>query len=87
RIGIAPPFYNMIAFGRYPLPIFNDIIQFILRWIVPFAFVAFYPATHFLNRSGFETFCYATPVVAIVLVFLARLFWQLGVARYSSTGS
>ena len=65
RLGIAPPFYNLIMFGRYPLPIFNEVVQFILRWVVPFAFVAFYPATHFLERGEFRFFCYMTPLVAI----------------------
>lgn len=87
RVGIAPPVYNLIAFGRYPLPVFNNVIQFILRWIVPFAFVAFYPATHFLKRQGFELFCYLTPFVAIVSASIAALAWTIGVRSYQSTGS
>lgn len=87
RIGIAPPIWSLINFGRYPLPIFNEVIQFILRWIIPFAFVAFYPATHFLRRSGFEVFCYSTPLIALLCVLVTSALWRLGVARYSSTGS
>ena len=87
RLGIAPPFYNLIAFGRYPLPIFNRLIQFILRWVVPFAFVAFYPATHFLKRPGFEFFCYFTPVMAIICLSIASAMWRFGVSRYESTGN
>jgi ABC-2 type transport system permease protein len=37
RIGIVPPVYNMIAFGRYPITIYNTFIQFMLSWIIPFA--------------------------------------------------
>lgn len=87
RMGIAPPFYNLIAFGRYPLPIFNRLIQFILSWIVPFAFVAFYPATHFFKRQGYEFFCYFTPLMAVICLCFAWLAWQFGVSRYESTGS
>lgn len=87
RLGIGAPVYNLINFSRYPLPIFNEIVQFILRWVVPFAFVAFYPATHFLSRDGFAFFCYLTPVVAIVVLFLAAASWRFGVACYSSTGN
>ena len=87
RIGIAPPVYNLITFGRYPLPVFHEAIQFVLRWIIPFGFVAFYPATHFLNKSGFELFCYSTPLMALVCVAVATAAWRFGVSRYSSTGS
>lgn len=87
RLGIAPPFYNLIMFGRYPVTIFNRTVQFILRWVVPFSFVAFYPSTHFLNREGFEFFCYLTPVVALLALLVAVVFWQFGVSKYTSTGS
>ncbi|MCB0309879.1 MAG: ABC-2 family transporter protein [Bdellovibrionales bacterium] len=87
RMGIAPPFYNLIAFGRYPLPIFNKLLQFLLSWVVPFAFVAFYPATHFFSRTGFETLCYFTPCMAVICLFVAWKAWQFGVANYASTGS
>ncbi|MBP9839264.1 MAG: ABC-2 family transporter protein, partial [Proteobacteria bacterium] len=84
---ISAPIFNLINFGRYPISIFNRVIQTILTCIVPFAFVAFYPATHFLNHSGYQVFCYATPIVSIVCIFVARYFWEIGVANYSSTGS
>ena len=87
RLGIAPPFFSMITFSRYPLPIYSQTIQFILKWLVPFAFVAFYPATHFLTREGFEFLCYFTPVMACICVFVASLAWKFGVSRYSSTGN
>lgn len=87
RFGITPPFYNLINFSRYPLPIFNRVIQFILMWIVPFAFVGFFPATFFFAREGFEFFCFLTPVVAMVSLLLASIAWSAGVARYTSAGS
>ncbi|MCB0331560.1 MAG: ABC-2 family transporter protein [Bdellovibrionales bacterium] len=87
RIGINPPFFNMIAFGRYPLPIFPPVIRFILQWVVPYAFVAFYPATHFFDHGDFAAFCYSTPLVAIVTALIAWGAWGFGVSRYTSTGS
>ena len=35
RVGVSPPVYNMIAFGRYPVTIYNVFIQFLLSWIIP----------------------------------------------------
>jgi len=86
RLGIGAPVYSLINFGRYPTPIFNSTIQFILSFIVPFAFVAFYPATHFLGRQEYQYFCYATPLVALICLYVANLAWNKGVKNYASTG-
>ncbi|MCB0322222.1 MAG: ABC-2 family transporter protein [Bdellovibrionales bacterium] len=87
RLGIGAPVYNLINFGRYPLPIFNNVVQFVLKWVVPFAFVAFFPATHFFSRPGFEFFCYFTPGMAAICLLVAALAWTYGVSKYTSTGS
>ena len=87
RIGILPPFFNMIQFGRYPLPVFNRPLRFFLRFVLPFAFLAFYPSAHFLRKREFLLGCYATPLVAAALAGLLALVWTRGVRRYESTGS
>jgi len=87
RVGIVPPVFNMLTFGRYPLTIYNVFIQFMLSWIIPFGFASFYPTTHFLRRQSFATYFYLVPVVAAVFSALAVLVWNKGVENYSSTGS
>jgi ABC-2 type transport system permease protein len=87
RIGLAPPVYNMIAFGRYPITIYNAFIQFLLSWVVPFAFASFYPTVRFLGRTEFIREFYIIPVVAGVMVALALVTWNRGVQQYKSTGS
>lgn len=87
KLGIGAPVYSLINFGRYPVTIFNKTIQYILSFIIPFAFVAFYPATHFFPEKGdFLIFCYSTPLVALLLLTLARLFWKWGEKKYTSSG-
>ena len=87
RVGVMPPVYNMLAFGRYPLKIYNVFLQFFLSWIIPFAFAAFYPANHLLRRPDYAAHFYLLPVVAALLVTLAVAAWNRGVRNYSSTGS
>lgn len=87
RMGIAAPVYNLSNFGRYPLPIFGKVIQFILSWIVPFAFVSFFPATFFLRREGFELLCFFSPVMAVITAFVASVVWRAGIKRYGSVGN
>jgi len=87
RVGIVPPVFNMLNFGRYPLTIYNVFIQFMLSWIIPFAFASFYPTTHFLGRNTFAGYFHLVPVVAMGFSGLAVLVWNRGVANYSSTGT
>jgi viologen exporter family transport system permease protein len=87
RVGIVPPVFNMLTFGRYPLTIYNVFLQFLLSWIIPFGFASFYPTTHFLHRNSFRTYFLLVPVVATVFSSLAVLVWNRGVQNYSSTGS
>ncbi len=87
RIGIIPPIYNMIPFGRYPTSIYNGFLQFMLSWIIPFAFASFYPATIFLNRSEYLVLFLLTPLVAFCFACLALMIWNLGVKNYKSVGN
>ena len=87
RVGIVPPVFNMLNFGRYPLTIYNVFIQFLLSWIIPFGFASFYPTTHFLGRKAFTPYFHLVPVVAASFSLLAVLVWNRGVENYSSTGS
>lgn len=87
RIGVSPPVFNMIAFGRYPQTIFPPLLQFLLRWVIPFGFVSFYPATAILGRGALEGLAITSPLVAAGFAGIAAGCWRRGVRRYESTGS
>ena len=87
RVGIIPPVFNMLAFGRYPLNIYGPFIQFLLTWIIPFGFASFYPSTILLGRVEYQSYFLYLPVVTIVFMTASILLWNRGVANYSSTGS
>jgi len=87
RIGIHPPVWNLIAFGRYPLSIYSQWIQFLLSWLVPFAFASFYPSAHLLGRRELHDLAPLAPVMAAACLGLLLLAWNRGLRQYSSTGS
>ena len=87
RIGIAPPVWNLIAFGRYPLNIYSSFVQFMLSWIIPFGFASFYPTVRLLGRGEFRVYSALVPVVAAAFLGLALAVWRRGVRQYASTGS
>ena len=87
RVGIIPPVYNMMAFGRYPLDIYGTPIRIFLSWIVPFGFAAFYPVAFLLGKQGAVVYALLLPVVTAFFLALAIAVWNRGVRNYSSTGS
>jgi ABC-2 type transport system permease protein len=87
RIGVHPPVWNLIAFGRYPLSIYSQWIQFLLSWLIPFAFASFYPSAHLLRHRELRDLSPLAPVVAAVCFGILLLAWNRGLRQYSSTGS
>ncbi len=87
RIGISPPVFNLMQFGRYPITIYDTWVRLALSFVIPFAFASFYPTAHFLHRNQFMREFWAVPLVAAVSLTAALSVWKSGVARYHSTGS
>lgn len=87
RIGVHPPVWNVIAFGRYPLSIYSGVVQFFLCWIIPFGLASFYPSVRLLGRTVTPEYAPLVPVVAAVFLTLAISLWNFGTRRYASTGS
>jgi len=87
RIGIVPPIFNLMQFGRYPLSIYDAWIRFVLSFVIPFAFATFFPTIRFLRRPEFLREFWAVPLVAAVTVAIALVAWTEGVKRYHSTGT
>jgi len=87
RMGLAPPVYNIIRFSRYPITIYSLPIRIFLTFVLPFAWVAFFPATWFLGSEEFGRLALITPLVGLVVFGGSVLIWQRGVRNYASTGS
>jgi ABC-2 type transport system permease protein len=87
RIGVHPPVWNVIAFGRYPLSIYSGVVQFFLCWIIPFGLASFYPSVRLLGRTVNPEYAPLVPVVAVVFLTVAISVWNFGTRHYASTGS
>lgn len=89
RVGMVPPVYNLMEFGRWPTRIFHPALKLLITCIIPFSFVAFYPAGWLVRGGGGEAAmtALATPLVALVSLVAANALWSAGIRRYSSTGS
>lgn len=83
--------YGGIEMASYPLEIYADWFRMLFIFIVPLAFVSYFPALYLLDKPdplGFPTwFAYLTPPVCFAVLGLAVILWRYGVRHYQSTGS
>jgi ABC-2 type transport system permease protein len=89
RVGMVPPVYNLMEFGRWPTSIYHPALKLLITCVIPFSFVAFYPAG-FLARGGGGGLAWPallTPLVAVAGLLLATTMWRAGIRRYHSSGS
>ena len=83
--------YGGNAITQYPLTIYPSELVKGLTFLVPVAFVNWYPALFILGRPDpFRlpaALQLSSPIAALLLCVVAGLAWQSGVRRYRSTGS
>ncbi|MCQ4022120.1 MULTISPECIES: ABC transporter permease [unclassified Ruminococcus] len=84
-------YWNLRRFAGYPISIYNKLIQTLLIFVVPFAFVNYFPAQFLLRKPDMaaypEWFMYISPFVGIVLYVIAYAFWKFSMRFYKSTGN
>lgn len=80
-------FYMINDFAKYPTSIYNQIIRWIISFIVPFAFTAFYPANYFLTGNNPVFNIGGVIISSIILLTIALFVWEKGVKAYESAGS
>jgi ABC-2 type transport system permease protein len=83
--------YGGQTLTQYPLAVFGKEIVRAVTFVVPLAFVNYYPVLFLLGKPaplGLPSWIgLLSPLVAVVMVALASLAWRGGLRRYRSTGS
>ena len=83
--------YGGQTMTQYPLPVFGKEIVRAVTFVVPLAFVNYYPVLFVLGKPaplGLPSWIgLLSPLVAVAMVALASLAWRGGLRRYRSTGS
>jgi len=75
----------------YPVSIYPFFLQFIFTFIIPVAFISFYPACEFLGQDAYFNFpiglSVLTPIIGILVVIPAVMFFNYALKSYESSGS
>ncbi len=77
---------GFIEAGRYPMVAYPAAYRFFFTFIVPVAFLTTVPAEAMLGKVQIG-WLIGAGVLAIVLLFFARLFWRFALRFYTSASS
>lgn len=79
-------FSALWQFGRYPVDIYRQPLRFVLTFVLPYAFVASFPAAALTGHASplFPLIGFAAALIAFAL---ALLVWKAGLRRYTSASS
>ncbi len=90
-IKISGPFlqvaYEMADFAKYPTEIYAKGIRFLITWVVPFAFVAYLPASYFLKSTVSPGVIGIEWGIAVVFWGIAYWVFDRGTHVYESAGN
>lgn len=81
--------YTLRSFINYPISIYGKSVQLLLTFVIPYAFVNYYPSASFFAKDGylFDFYACGSILVGGFLFLLACWVFSRGVLRYDSAGS
>ena len=72
--------------SQYPLNIYKEWVLDFFTYILPLAFVNYYPLLYLIDKS--ENILYAiSPILSILFLIPCYVLWKIGVKKYKSIGS
>ena len=74
-------------YAKYPASIFHGIFKILFTFIIPIAFIAYYPGLVILRPDKIPLLSVLSPFIGIFFFWLSYKFWMLGARRYNGTGS
>ena len=74
-------------FAKYPASIFNSVFRIVFTFVIPIAFIAYYPALVVLRPDSVPLLSWLSPLIGLLFFYLSYRFWLLGARKYDGTGS
>ncbi len=72
--------------AQYPISIYRKGFAFIFTFIIPYAFINYYPLLFFLDRTNNILYMFS-PLLVFVFLIPCLLSFKIGLKHYNSTGS
>jgi ABC-2 type transport system permease protein len=88
---------NVATYGgqfmtQYPMTIYGDFMRSFFTFVIPMAFINYYPTLWLLDKPdplGGPTalLAFIAPVICLLMFAIGVQLWRVGVRHYASTGS
>lgn len=72
--------------AQYPLSIYKKGVIFFFTYIIPYAFINYYPLMYFLDKNT-NILYMLSPILVFIFIIPCLLLFKIGLKHYSSTGS
>lgn len=79
--------FKLKDYAKYPVSIYNPIIRFIFTFLIPIAFISYYPSIVFLRPNEIPILTYISPLFGVFCFYISYKIWMKGALSYSGTGS
>lgn len=79
--------FRIREYAKYPITIFNSLFRFLFTFIIPIAFIAYYPSLVILRSNKIPIISWLSPIIGCLFFYLAYKFWMCGAKHYGGTGS
>ena len=74
-------------YAKYPITIYNPLFKFIFTFLLPVAFIAYYPSLVILRPDEVPLLSWLSPVIGGLFFYLSYKMWMRGASRYDGSGS
>lgn len=71
--------------AKYPLVIYPPVLKGIFGYLIPYAFVSYYPAGFLLGKDGMELGAACMPLVCAGMTAVSWIVFKRGLLRYESS--
>ena len=72
--------------AQYPIGVFKKGFVYFFTFVIPYAFVNYYPLLYFLGRTN-NPLCMLSPLLVFVYLIPCFIIFHKGTKRYASVGS
>ena len=71
---------------QYPIKIYNKIVVLFFSTVIPIALVNYYPINYLTDKSSNILYVFM-PILTVIIFFISKSIFNIGLKKYCSTGS
>lgn len=74
-------------FAKYPITIFGKLLRAFFTFVIPVAFMAYYPSLVVTRPDEINWIVWSTPAFGVLFFYISYKIWMKGAMSYNGTGS